>query len=132
MGVRLYPKSDDPAVLEKMIGVPAGTHQRLEELKTKHKADLKALQDGTLDREISEYDLEYEQYCEISDDPDLGPMNRFLIYGWGKLQRPTPGGADDYCGEIPPESTVMYLMAQSVYDIDVVKLVQQTGGLIYN
>ena len=125
MGIRLHPKSEDPAVLEKLAGVPAGTHQRLKEREKKHKADLKALEDGTLDREISPYDLEYDQYCEIEDDPELCKMKNFLIYGWGKPRYPLPD--NECCGTIPTADVFCHLMAKGVVDNGIIKLAEETG-----
>ena len=40
MGTRLYPKTEDPAILEKLANVQPGTFARLETLKTNFRVDI--------------------------------------------------------------------------------------------
>ena len=73
MAVRLYPNTQDVAVLEDLCGVPAGTHNRLQELKSRELPDMG-----------SRYANEQARYDLIHDDPECGCLDAFLTFGWGR------------------------------------------------
>jgi len=83
MGIRLYPVTRDRSKLEVLAGVPAGTYDRLDALKDRHTAEesVKRAQ-GTW----SDYDDGYRHYCETREDADLGTLDAFLTFGWGKFR----------------------------------------------
>ncbi len=82
MGTRLYPITNDHSILEALAEVPKGTMERL----TKMQANHKELLDAARSRGEGIYDLEHELWCEINDNPDMGPMDNFHTFGWGKLR----------------------------------------------
>lgn len=76
---RLYPMTEVPEVLERLAGVPAGTHAALEVLREKYKA-LKAGATSS-----KRYELEEEEYEELDTKSDLGTLDHFLTFGWGRV-----------------------------------------------
>ena len=68
MGIRLYPISQEPSLIEKLADVPEGTTIKLNELEKKKK-------------EISEYDY----YNQIYDNEDFRKLNSFHLFGWGRV-----------------------------------------------
>jgi hypothetical protein len=68
MGTRLYPRTRNVNVLEKLAGVPAGTSNTLEELETKR---------DTMDS-MDYYDL-------LDKHPEANILDNFMTFGWGKL-----------------------------------------------
>lgn len=99
MGVRLYPNTRKPESLERLAGVAPGTHARLLAVQARHKDEREAAGaawDGYYD--------DYRQWQEIHDDPDLGALEDFLTFGWGKFH----GGviAPGYAGQLMPSQAV--------------------------
>ncbi len=94
MGKRLYPNTTNPASLETLCGVPAGTHARLMAIEARH---AKEAAECTL-AGMARQEWEYKQWCEVNDDEALGTLSGFLIFGWGKFD----GGsfAPGYAGRI--------------------------------
>lgn len=87
MGTRLYPQTTDSALLEKLASVSPGTHVRLEEVKTRHKAELAgwtSVETPSRDRQ----EREYQHWKEIKNDEDLYSLDTFLTFGWGKFEVP--------------------------------------------
>lgn len=70
MGVRLYPLTQDVSKLEKLAGVPAGTHRDLEVLKQAC--------DGNEERY---YDLLFAK-----ENAALNRLSSFILFGWGKVR----------------------------------------------
>lgn len=68
MGTRLYPKTRNVSVLERLAGVPAGTHQLLEQLEAQRQS------------------MGSEAYYDLlANNPDADYLDNFLLFGWGKL-----------------------------------------------
>lgn len=68
MGTRLYPKTRNIAILEKLAGVPAGTNEVLKELEAKR---------DSMDTK-DYYDL-------LAKHPNADILDGFCVFGWGKL-----------------------------------------------
>lgn len=94
MGTRLYPRTSNPAVLELLAGVPAGTHARLAVLDSKYEKLRKLISSrlkGDLD-EAEETDfirherLSYRRHKEIVRDENLNSLHNLLLFGWGKVR----------------------------------------------
>lgn len=68
MGTRLYPKTRNVSVLEKLAGVPAGTSTLLKELEAKR---------DSMDT-MAYYDM-------LSENPHADILDNFMTFGWGKL-----------------------------------------------
>lgn len=69
MAVRLYPNTEDSAVLEVLAGVPAGTHAALKAWERKYPDD-----------------YSYERWERLWEDRDRGKLEAFIHSGWGRLQ----------------------------------------------
>jgi hypothetical protein len=94
MGISLYLRTENPAVLEKLAGVEAGTHYRLRRTKAslittrkgvryyhvEGKGELVAVRDFN-DMET----LWQHEWDAVSNDGQLSRMNGFLLCGWGKV-----------------------------------------------
>lgn len=99
MATRLYPDTDDPDLLERLAGVPAGTFAALEAFETSRTAaeaaahergavllplmrwagkPVDSLGDEVLDPEWQTYQLRKMQ-------PALHQLRDFMIFGWGRL-----------------------------------------------
>lgn len=76
MGVRLYIKAR-PEIIERIIGVPAGTTQRLEEFWKVHGDDYNDMEKG------------YEIWQLLQKDKHLATLDTFQTFGWGKLRPDT-------------------------------------------
>lgn len=78
MAIRLYPMTTDPAKLEKLCGVPAGTAARLAALEAKYPP--------------RESFSDYRDWCashdrmldEVYEDKHLLTYHRFNLFGWGR------------------------------------------------
>jgi hypothetical protein len=90
MGVRLYPNTQDPAALETLAGVPAGTHARLSAVEAEFAPRLNAAPDFFARNAI--YD---EKYNRVNDDDAMGDLDNFLTFGWGRFQH--VAGLSDGC-----------------------------------
>ncbi len=77
MATRLYPLTKNPASLETLAGVPAGTMEKLNAIRAKH-----TNADGALN-----YDGFYDDVYTLGITPDvhLGRLDSFLNYGWGRV-----------------------------------------------
>lgn len=81
MGTRLYARTENAAIIEKLAGVPQGTYAALQEF------------DSNPENQYDWGDTEkgYEVYCRKQKSPDLSTLDEFLLYGWGKFNRATIG-----------------------------------------
>jgi hypothetical protein len=81
MGTRLYARTENAAIIEKLAGVPQGTYAALQEF------------DSNPENQYDWGDTEkgYEVYCRKQQSPDLSTLEEFLLYGWGKFNRATIG-----------------------------------------
>ncbi len=82
MGTRLYPNTNNDNILEILAGASKGTMERLSKTQENHKQLLSAARE----RGDSIYDLEHELWCEIHEDSDMGTLDSFITFGWGKLR----------------------------------------------
>lgn len=94
MGTRLYPRTRNPAVLELLAGVPAGTYARLAALDSKYEKLRKLISShlkGDLDDAeetdfIRHENLSYRRHKEIVRDENLSSLHNLLLFGWGKVR----------------------------------------------
>jgi hypothetical protein len=118
MGVRIYPNTKDSNILEKLAGVSQGTMERLNQTRKAQEqfiADLRAKGDDGFGYGGKFYD-------EIHNDPDMGALDSFLTFGWGKLTNsswealkanPSLWEGDDCSGESKNDAfCAMLLQAQ--------------------
>lgn len=85
MATRLYPRTDNVALVEFFAGVPAGTQARLDAFEASYVAP-----EGSPDPAFA-------KYCARAADADLGHLDAFLTYGWGRTS--PPEGTDPHAGE---------------------------------
>lgn len=92
MGTRLYPNTKNPATLEKLAGVPAGTfklYQELEDERKQFKDELQSRFDQGHDRDElfrSNENFEEKMWNRKQENPDVSRLDHFIMYGWGKIQ----------------------------------------------
>jgi hypothetical protein len=111
MGTRLYPNTQDTASLEKLAGVAAGTAERLLATQARHAEELKKV-----DRQFRN-DFEYKQWCEIKDDENMGGLDHFLTFGWGKFDG--IGLAEDCSGHLTDPDAIARLFAANGITADI-------------
>lgn len=94
MGTRLYPRTENPAVLEKLACVPTGTMRRLRSAKAQlittrkgvryylvaGKSELVAVRNHSDMEEVWDADFQ-----AVYADDNLSALDNFLSYGWGKF-----------------------------------------------
>ena len=102
MGTRLYPVTNDVCFIEKLAGVPAGTHERLKAFEAEKPAM------GSADNE--------EWYDKLFADDDLHALHSFDLYGWGKLNGNVcdwlkAHGHDTVCGEVTDPDQAREILA---------------------
>jgi len=68
MGVRLYPRTQNTAILERLADVPAGTYNNLAAFESDYPCD-----------------NTYERYQALQTEPNRGILQNFILFGWGKL-----------------------------------------------
>jgi hypothetical protein len=88
MGTRLYPKTNDPRVLERLAGVPQGTHEKRTAIREKY-AELarEASANCATAEELAQvkYDLDSQEFDEIGADPKTDAYDSFVTFGWGRI-----------------------------------------------
>jgi hypothetical protein len=85
MGTRLYPTTQNEAIIEILAGVPAGTHKALTKIRLDNRAEVEKLQrEGVNYGDIQE--IEYRQWKSLQEIPE-GHLDGFLTFGWGKFTR---------------------------------------------
>lgn len=121
MGTRLYPRTTDRKNIETLAGVPHGTTDRLEAMEARQKTELEAA------KPEDRYELGYKHYCERNDDADLGNLDAFLTFGWGKFS-PVEDIGHDYAGSEPDLERSAKLLRANGIGVDVAL----TGGLCWS
>lgn len=119
MAIRLYPNTDDTALLERLAGVPAGTTAELRAFEAE-RAVAEVAEDArnrTLVRLLEwagkiDPDVHYDQafldagfrtYELLHEQPHLSALHDFRLWGWGRLspagvEAVEAAGLDPVCG----------------------------------
>jgi len=87
MGTRLYPKTTNPEILERLAQVHPGTYARLTALQGRYSnlaSQLPTDESAFLRCER----LSYRLYKEVHRVEALASLDSFLTFGWGKLRGP--------------------------------------------
>lgn len=71
MATRLYPLTKNKASIEKMAGVPEGTHAKLDEIESRY-SEMRG----------------DEFHHTIHADSNVGALYNFILFGWGRVQWP--------------------------------------------
>ena len=120
MGVRLYPNTKNPTILEQIAGVPAGTYQRLQDIRAKHEAEQQPIRDAYPEARGDQKfqlgcqlrEMKYRQNNEIWDDGDLRALDVYETFGFGKFKLPAhirAAGGDENSGTITDPDLVQEL-----------------------
>ena len=95
MGVRLYPVTENPTVLEKLAQVPSGTMRRLQNLKAVKVCTRKGVDYYLVAgvshlmprRDFNDSEQIWEaEWNAIQSNPDAARLEHFLMEGWGKMR----------------------------------------------
>ncbi len=100
MATRLYPNTKNPAILEKLAGVPAGTAARLEAIQKRQEEEM-AGKDFFERNEIG-----FRHFQEMHETPE-GDLSTFLTFGWGRVDM---GACPDYSGSNDDEVGVAQIL----------------------
>jgi hypothetical protein len=117
MATRLYPVTTDTTTLEKLAGVPAGTHQRFEEL-----------------RKIAECLSRYEAYDLIQNDDDMANYDNFCTFGYGRInyQLVDDLGYDNCSGRTNlPEHVRAIARHHAIFEHNI-QLLIESGGVCWS
>jgi hypothetical protein len=117
MATRLYPVTTDTTILEKLAGVPAGTHQRFEEL-----------------RKIAECLSRYEAYDLIQNDDDMANYDNFCTFGYGRInyQLVDDLGYDNCSGRTNlPEHVRAIARHHAIFEHNI-QLLIESGGVCWS
>lgn len=88
MGTQLYPNTHDPRVLERLAGVPEGTHKKLAAIREKYAELARGAQANcTTVEEFAEveYELGSQEFDEIGADPNTDAYDSVVTFGWGRI-----------------------------------------------
>lgn len=95
MATRLYPATENTAVIERLAGVPAGTAERwaaLEDARQKAKKALHAtVPPGgpvSMDVHAKSHMIDEAFYEEVFNDSAISKYNHFTLFGWGRFHCP--------------------------------------------
>jgi hypothetical protein len=80
MATRLYPITEDPAKLEKMAGVPAGTSEVLKAIESRFVA-----KPGETSAQA--FTREEQEFYAINAEPNAAQLHCFLLFGWGRMRK---------------------------------------------
>lgn len=140
MASRLYPINDAPALVEKLVGAPAGTAARHAEIE-KHYKDMKATLNTffRLPDTTEEQKDQLRRIHHIIDRDEWETMNQrheegqhianvehFSLYGWGRVCSPL--ATEEYGRETDPARVLQMLADQGVTLPDGVT-VEDIGGV---
>jgi hypothetical protein len=103
MATRLYPITNNPATLERLAGVPAGTYAKLEALR------------ATRNSRPGQENAQAVFYEAVYNDKNLVRMNNFNVFGWGRVN---PDACPDYSGRETDPVKCLDILAAHGIEID--------------
>lgn len=135
MASRLYPVNESPALIAKLVGVDPSVVTRHAEIEAQYKG-IKATLDGffrlpdTTDEQKNRlrqvfHIVERDEYSTMHDDAELGKVEHFKLYGWGRVCH---RGVEEYGRETEPSKVLAMLASQGVTLPDGVS-VEELGGV---
>ncbi len=93
MGVRLYPINGDMGLAEKLVGVPAGTWDKLHNIEVAFHTAKKVLNEGFAECDEEEQNRRRRAWHQLDSDEydakhgpdsdDIAKLDHFITYGWG-------------------------------------------------
>lgn len=124
MGTRLYPTTQNAAIIEILAGVPAGTHESLTKIRLENRAEVERLQrEGGNYGDIQE--VEYRQWQTLQEIPE-GRLDGFLTFGWGKL---TYDAFDIVKAHIPSDEDENWLWNGDTTNVGLVDSIMEAQGV---
>ncbi len=117
MATRLYPVTTEIATLEKLAGVPAGTHQRFEEV-----------------RKLADCLSRDEAFDLIQKDDDVANYDNFCTFGYGRInyQLVHDLGYDNCSGRTNlPDHVRAIARHHAIFDHNI-QLLIESGGVEWN
>lgn len=117
MATRLYPVTTEIATLEKLAGVPAGTHHRCEEV-----------------RKLADCLSQDEAFDLIQKDDDVANYDNFCTFGYGRInyQLVDDLGYDSCSGRTNlPEHVRAIARHHAIFDHNI-QLLIESGGVEWN
>jgi len=123
MATRLYPNTDDTAVLETLCYVPAGTGDRLKALQ----AEGEKLIASATDR-FERQEKDYKAWSLIQNDTDAAALDAFLTFGWGRI-RHIPEGLDCYSGTAKDPQTIREICQNQPLPEATIEILIANGGV---
>jgi hypothetical protein len=124
MGTRLYPTTQNEAIIEILAGVPAGTHKALNDILIANKeACEKAKNDGLSYEDIDQ--IKYYQRQALGNSPE-GRLDGFLIFGWGKL---TYEAFDIVKAHIPSDEDENWLWNGDTTNVGLIDSIMEAQGV---
>ena len=134
MGTRLYPVSKDNAVIEKLVGVPAGSVEGFKKFQEELLKKFPDTNEPVIDQNLEPGYLRWEA---INDHPVYGILDHFDTYGWGKFDMwILKFHSLDTCAGQTTDAKVITELLSSTYDgnspdSNQVKLLVDTGGVCW-
>ena len=118
MATRLFARTNDITILEKLAGVPAGT---------------KAVLD-TLRAEGNQMEDEFAVFNHIRTNPDAERLDVFLTFGWGRVNADVVRSLGyPTCGAHTDEpSQVRHIGLWHNLSDEVINLLIESGGVYWN
>ena len=117
MATRLYPVTTDTTILEQLAGVPAGTHQRFEEV-----------------RKLADCLSRDEAFDLIQKDDDVANYDNFCTFGYGRInyQLVDDLGYDNCSGRTNlPEHVRAIARHHAIFEHNI-QLLIESGGVEWN
>ena len=132
MGTRLYPVSKDNAVIEQLIGVPAGSMGAFKKFQEELLKKFPDTNDPILDQNL---EPGYLRWSAINDHPIYGTIDHFETYGWGKFDQWILKffELDTCAGQTTDANLIGKLLSSTGNspDSNQVKLLVDTGGVCW-
>lgn len=132
MGTRLYPISKDNAVIEKLVGVPAGSMELFKKFQEELLEKFPDTKDPIMDQD---QEPSYLRWSAINDHPVFGVLDHFETYGWGKFNLWILKffELDTCAGQTTDAKVITELLSSTGVspDSDQVKLLVDTGGVCW-
>jgi len=103
MSSRIFPVTNNPRNLEIIVGVPEGTHARLQQWEKDNP-------------EPSMFDQEagFARFNKLQEDKELADLDNFLTFGWGRVDHRLVG-PDEYSGSVEKGKEDAFLRHHGIY-----------------
>ena len=124
MGTRIYPTTKNPAIIEILAGVPAGTHESLTRITLANERECSKAQDAGIDWGKIE-EMKHHHWKELQEMPE-GLLDGFLTFGWGKFTREA---YDEIRNNIPEGEDESWLWNGSTNNVGLIDSIMEAQGV---